>query len=118
VRRLVHALGYRYRLHRSELPGQPDMVFPSRQKIIFIHGCFWHGHTCRLGRMPKSSLSYWEAKIARNRERDKLNLRRLRALGWKCLVLWECQLRKCVELEKRITKFLESQPTTGLVSSL
>lgn len=116
VRRLVHALGYRYRLHRKELPGQPDMVFSSRRKVIFIHGCFWHGHICSLGRMPKSRVSYWEPKINRNKERDKLTLRRLRALGWRYLVLWECRLRKNAELVKMISNFLESQPSTRSVS--
>ncbi|MHB1937552.1 MAG: very short patch repair endonuclease [Acidobacteriaceae bacterium] len=106
VRRLVHALGYRYRLHRAELPGRPDLVFTSRRKVIFIHGCFWHGHTCRLGRMPKSRLFYWEAKIGRNKERDKRTLRHLHAMGWECLVLWECRLRKVADLEKNIIQFL------------
>jgi DNA mismatch endonuclease (patch repair protein) len=114
VRRLIHAQGYRYRLHCADLPGKPDMVFPSRRKVIFIHGCFWHGHTCRLGRMPKSRVAYWEAKINRNRERDKLTLRRLRALGWQCLVLWECRLSKGTGLENKIIQFLGSRTTAHL----
>lgn len=108
VRRLVHRLGYRYRLHRKDLPGRPDMVFPSRKKIIFVHGCFWHGHECKVGHIPKSRLDYWVQKITGNYERDKLTLRRLRGMRWKCLVLWECQLYKVERITARITRFLES----------
>lgn len=93
VRHLVYNLGYRYRLHRKDLPGKPDLVFRPRQKVIFVNGCFWHGHRCRLGRMPKSRLDYWQNKIARNRARDTEHLRQLRRLDWSALVLWECQLR-------------------------
>ena len=107
VRRLVHSMGYRYRLHRRDLPGVPDLVFSSRQKVVFVHGCFWHGHDCRLGRMPKSRLDYWGPKIARNKERDATNLRRLRGMCWKCLVLWECQLRRQDALAERIKRFLD-----------
>jgi len=106
VRRLVHSLGYRYRLHRRDLPGVPDLVFRSRRKIIFVHGCFWHGHDCRLGRMPKSRQDYWLQKISRNKERDATNLRRLRGMRWKCLVLWECQLRSREALVDRLRQFL------------
>jgi DNA mismatch endonuclease (patch repair protein) len=108
VRRLIHSLGYRYRLHRADLPGKPDLVFPSRGKVIFVHGCFWHGHKCRLGRMPKSSLDYWLNKIAYNRNRDKRILRHLRKLGWESLVVWECRLRSESSLVERIERFLES----------
>jgi DNA mismatch endonuclease (patch repair protein) len=108
VRRLVHALGYRYRLHGSVLPGKPDLVFPSSRKAIFVHGCFWHGHRCRLGRVPKSGLEYWAKKIRTNRERDRSSLRRLRRLEWKCLVLWECGLRKDRHLAEKIKRFLDS----------
>ncbi|GAC1634438.1 MAG: very short patch repair endonuclease [Candidatus Acidiferrum sp.] len=106
VRRLVHRLGYRYRLHRTDLPGKPDLVFPSQKKIIFVHGCFWHAHECRLGRMPKSRLRYWRRKIRRNNDRDTLTLRRLRGMRWRCLVLWECQLRDLGMVSKRIDRFL------------
>ena len=106
VRHLVYKLGYRYRLHRKDLPGKPDLVFGPRQKVIFVHGCFWHGHRCRLGRMPKSSLDYWQDKIARNRARDAKHLRRLRKLGWSALVLWECQLKSHDALANKITQFL------------
>ncbi len=107
VRRLVHRLGYRYRLHRKDLPGRPDMVFPSRKKIIFVHGCFWHGHECKVGHIPKSRLDYWVQKITRNNERDRSTLRRLRRKRWKCLVLWECQLRELERITARIIRFLE-----------
>jgi DNA mismatch endonuclease (patch repair protein) len=92
VRRLVHGLGFRYRLHRADLPGKPDLVFPSRRKVIFVHGCFWHGHKCKLGRMPKTRLDYWQSKIGCNKSRDRQTLRRLRNLGWKCLTIWECSV--------------------------
>ena len=108
VRRLVHRLGYRFRLHRRDLPGKPDLVFPARRKIIFVHGCFWHGHECRLGRRrPKSRLDYWIPKISRNNQRDQKTLRKLRGMRWKCLVLWECQLRDVEKLTIQITRFLE-----------
>lgn len=108
VRRLVYGLGFRYRLNRRDLPGRPDLVFPSMRKIIFVHGCFWHGHDCRLGRIPKSRVKYWTGKIAHNRERDRLTLRRLRGMRWKCLVLWECQLRDSEKLTHRVSRFLRS----------
>lgn len=107
VRRLVHRMGYRYRLHRSDLPGKPDMVFTLRRKVIFVHGCFWHGHDCPLGRIPKSRVEFWVGKITGNKARDERNLDRLRALGWACLVIWECQLKNQETLEQRIREFLE-----------
>jgi DNA mismatch endonuclease (patch repair protein) len=110
VRRLVHGLGYRYRLHKAELPGKPDLVFASRRKVIFVHGCFWHGHRCRLGRMPKSSVGYWRNKIGTNQGRDKRTQRRLRRLGWKCLTVWECSLRNEDKLVERINRFLKASP--------
>lgn len=110
VRWLVHGLGYRYRLHRADLPGKPDLVFPSRRKVIQVNGCFWHGHKCRLGRMPKSSLDYWRIKIATNQERDRRTLKSLRKLGWKCLTVWECSLGDENKLAKRIEHFLDPSP--------
>ncbi|MGA7850583.1 MAG: very short patch repair endonuclease [Terriglobales bacterium] len=107
VRRLVHRLGYRYRLHQADLPGRPDLVFRSRRKVVFVHGCFWHGHKCRLGRMPKSRLDYWSPKITGNRQRDIRTLRRLRRMEWRVLVLWECQLDNDA-LADKIQTFLES----------
>ncbi len=110
VRRLVHAMGYRYRLHRKDLPGKPDLVFGPRRKVIFVHGCFWHQHPakdCLDGRLPKSNTSYWTAKLARNVERDRKNQRLLKDAGWKVLVLWECEILKSPDLEERIRKFLD-----------
>jgi len=93
VRRLLHRCGFRYRLHRATLPGKPDLVFPSRQKVIFVHGCFWHRHPgCPLARLPRSRLEFWLPKLKDNRLRDLKNIRRLRKLGWKTHVVWECQL--------------------------
>jgi DNA mismatch endonuclease (patch repair protein) len=106
VRRLVHALGYRYRLHRKDLPGCPDLVFPARQKAIFIHGCFWHGHNCPRGaRVPKTNTEYWAGKIARNRVRDRKVRASLRAVGWTTMVIWECQTRR-PNLIARLKRFL------------
>jgi DNA mismatch endonuclease (patch repair protein) len=107
VRRLIHGLGYRYRLHAKDLPGTPDLVFRSRKKVIFIHGCFWHQHAdCREGRVPSSRQSYWMAKLARNKERDRERLHTLTGMGWKVLVLWECQLVNRAALERKISVFL------------
>jgi DNA mismatch endonuclease (patch repair protein) len=109
VRRLAHGLGYRYRLHRRDLPGKPDLVFPSRRKAIFVHGCFWHRHpdpTCALARLPKSRLEFWRAKLEGNRERDERNEARLRDMGWGVLIVWECQLRDRPALERTIRGFL------------
>lgn len=94
VRRLLHSLGYRYRLHVKGLPGRPDLVFKSRRKVIFVHGCFWHGHDCRDSLKPRSRESFWEPKIARNRERDLENEEALRLLDWDTLTIWECETTK------------------------
>ena len=94
VRRILTELGYRYRLHRADLPGKPDIAFIGRRKAIFVHGCFWHGHDCRRGaRVPKANREYWVAKIARNRARDADAVARLEAMGWSALALHECELR-------------------------
>lgn len=116
VRRLVHGLGYRYRLHKRGLPGTPDLVFASRRKVLFVHGCFWHAHAdgnCKLSRPPKSRLEYWGPKLARNVERDRDNEEKLRADGWDVLVVWECQLRDQPDLIQRITEFLEAGRARG-----
>jgi DNA mismatch endonuclease (patch repair protein) len=110
VRRVVHGLGYRYRLHRRDLPGQPDLVLPRLGKAIFVHGCFWHRHACGAGQStPASRMDYWNAKFARNVLRDRRNLRKLRRLGWSVLVVWECQTRvaKRESLSRRLARFLE-----------
>jgi DNA mismatch endonuclease (patch repair protein) len=107
VRRLVHRMGFRYRLHVGALPGHPDLAFPSRRKVIFVHGCFWHAHRgCKLARIPKSRVEFWENKIAGNRERDRRNRRRLAKMGWRLLVIWECETGK-IDLAARIKAFLE-----------
>ena len=114
VRRIVHSMGFRYRLHVKTLPGKPDLVFPSRGKVIFIHGCFWHRHRkvgCRLARLPKSRLDFWEAKLEGNRKRDLQNKRRLRAAGWKVLEIWECETQNIETLIPRLRYFLENEVT-------
>ena len=109
VRRLVHSLGYRYRLHVRKLPGCPDLVFSGRKKVIFVHGCFWHRHNCRYGRVrPQTRKKFWEKKLEGNKERDKQNRRKLRRLGWSVLTIWECQTRKPENMIDKIVEFLES----------
>jgi DNA mismatch endonuclease (patch repair protein) len=108
VRRMVHGMGFRYALHRRDLPGKPDLVFPARGRVIFVHGCFWHSHTCRAGQnRPSSHQSYWAAKLDRNQARDAANRRQLRNLGWRTLVIWECQLKNPDRLRTRIVRYLE-----------
>lgn len=106
ARKVLYALGYRYRLHSKKLPGRPDIVFPALTKVMFIHGCFWHGHGCSKGKLPKSRLSYWRPKIAANKERDRKNLAALRRRGWKALVVWQCELRDTERLLPKIRGFL------------
>ena len=106
VRRLLHGLGYRYRLHARALPGTPDLCFPARHRAIFVHGCFWHGHGCRYGRLPKSRVDYWEQKIAANRRRDQDRIVRLAALGWSALVVWQCETRDTALLTAKLVGFL------------
>jgi DNA mismatch endonuclease (patch repair protein) len=109
VRSLIHRLGYRFRLHRKDLPGKPDLVFPSRRKVIFVHGCFWHGHECARGaRIPKVNTDYWVDKIRRNKERDLVNEQSLRFLEWDVLVVWECEIKNRAELEGIIVDFLSA----------
>lgn len=107
VRRLLTQLGYRYRLHRADLPGRPDIVFIGRRKCIFVNGCFWHGHNCARGaRSPRDNADYWRAKIARNVERDRENERALAALGWDAMTLWECELRSLNKVRASVSLFL------------
>jgi DNA mismatch endonuclease (patch repair protein) len=110
VRRLVHSLGFRFRLHRKDLPGRPDLVFPRLRSVIFVHGCFWHRHpdpNCRLARLPKSRLDFWEPKLSANRRRDLCNQGALVADGWRVLVVWECELRHKEQLKNTLRNFLE-----------
>jgi DNA mismatch endonuclease (patch repair protein) len=107
VRRIVHAMGYRYRLHRADLPGKPDLVFPARRSVIFVHGCWWHGHDCKRGaRETKTNRDYWIAKIDRNRKRDIASKQALEALSWRPLIIWECEIRNVDELSNRLLSFL------------
>lgn len=109
VRRLTYSLGYRYRLHVKNLPGCPDLVFPSRKKVIFVHGCFWHRHNCRYGRVkPRTRKKFWHAKLEGNKERHKRNRRKLQSKGWRILTIWECQTRKPEKIIDKIIDFLES----------
>jgi DNA mismatch endonuclease (patch repair protein) len=107
LRSLLHRLGYRFRLHRKDLPGKPDVVFPSRQKVIFVHGCFWHQHPgCREGRVPGSRRDYWEPKLNRNQSRDAASQAALEELGWRFLVVWECELKDTDAALRRVKRFL------------
>lgn len=110
VRRLLHSMGYRYRLHGQGLPGRPDLVFPRRRKAIQVHGCFWHGHqdpACKLARAPRSRMEYWLPKLTANRERDERNERALAAAGWDQLTIWECQLQDTNTLATVLRGFLD-----------
>lgn len=108
VRRLLHRMGYRYRLQRKDLPGRPDIVFGPRRRVIFVHGCFWHGHDCKRGaRVPATNTAYWQAKIARNVDRHARQLDALITKGWAALTLWECELRDQDVLIERLKKFLD-----------
>ena len=109
VRRLVHSMGYRYRLHRKDLPGSPDLAFPRLQKVIFVHGCFWHQHHCKRGdRKPSTHTDYWLPKLRRNVERDRRAVRQLKKLGWTALVVWECQTtsKRIEALVARLNRYL------------
>jgi len=107
VRRAIHSMGFRFRLHRRDLPGTPDVVLPRHWKVIQVHGCFWHQHEgCRLARQPKSRLDYWLPKLARNTERDQAAKAALAAAGWKCLTVWECQTLSAEKLEAILKQFL------------
>lgn len=106
VRSLLHRLGYRFRIHRKDLPGTPDIVLPSRRVAIFVHGCFWHGHDCRRGRAPSSNLEYWGPKLASNRERDSRKAAALAAAGWRVVVVWQCELDDEFALVRRLSSLL------------
>jgi DNA mismatch endonuclease (patch repair protein) len=107
VRRVAHRLGYRFRLNRKDLPGCPDVVFPSRRKALFVHGCFWHQHPgCKRARIPSSNRAYWRKKLARNCKRDVRSLKLLRDIGWKPLVVWECQIGDPKRLAAKLDRFL------------
>jgi DNA mismatch endonuclease, patch repair protein len=108
VRSVLHNLGYRFRLHRGDLPGTPDIVLPGKKAAILVHGCFWHAHGCRIGQAPKSKLEYWGPKLTQNKERDARKTRLLRRAGWKVLVVWQCETREIERLAFRLINFLEN----------
>jgi DNA mismatch endonuclease, patch repair protein len=113
VRRLLHSMGFRYRLHRRSLPGAPDIVFPSRKKVIWIHGCYWHHHGgCRLATVPKTNRKFWIAKFKKNVARDKSNANSIAALGWKSLTIWQCELKQQRTVVRRLRKFLGPSPNS------
>lgn len=108
VRSLLHRLGYRFRLYDSRLPGTPDIVFPSQRKVIFVHGCFWHGHRrCKRASLPKTRAAFWRQKIVGNQMRDARTVERLRRMGWRVLQVWQCQITKREQLVRRLTAFLD-----------
>lgn len=109
VRSMLHALGYRFRLHRKDLPGRPDIVLPRHRKIVLVQGCFWHGHNCRLASSPKSNEGYWSAKISGNRARDARNREALELQGWKVLELWECEIRQPEQLRAVLCAFMAAK---------
>lgn len=111
IRKIAYSMGYRFRLHRKELPGNPDVVFPKYKKVIFIHGCFWHGHkNCKRAPIPRSNRVFWKRKITNNFLRDEINYRKLSKLGWKHLTIWQCTIKKKNEilLKKKIKSFLDN----------
>lgn len=107
VRRLLFRKGYRYRLHCKSLPGNPDIVFTGRRKVIFVNGCFWHRHDCKFGRIPKSRLDYWRPKLEQNAKRDRLKSKQLESLGWRILVIWQCETADLDTLAATLRKFLD-----------
>lgn len=109
VRRMLHAIGYRFRLHRSDLPGKPDIVLPKHKTVIFVHGCFWHQHPspdCSNAQMPRSNTAYWLPKLTRNVTRDHEAAERLQKMGWRVLVVWECETKQTADLERMLLEFL------------
>ncbi|MFQ5564050.1 MAG: very short patch repair endonuclease [Parvularculaceae bacterium] len=112
LRKALFAKGFRYRLHRKDLPGKPDLVFPKYHAVVFVHGCFWHGHDCARGRrVPKTNRAYWTAKIARNRERDAKNVAALRKAGWRVFTVWECELKNLDAVARGLARKLRATTT-------
>ncbi len=108
LRKLIHGMGFRYRLHVTSLPGKPDLVFASKKAVIFMHGCFWHRHrNCRLARLPKSRLDFWKPKLEGNRKRDIQNQGKLKDMGWRVLVVWECEMSDLKKVSVKVAGFLE-----------
>ncbi len=109
VRKMLYSMGYRYRLHRKELPGTPDIVLNGKKKVIFVNGCFWHGHDCKAGRnIPVSRMDYWLPKLQANKKRDQRNISELKHLGWDILIIWECEVKESSSLAYYLSQFMES----------
>ncbi len=106
VRRMVHGMGFRYGLHSKKLPGRPDLVLNRLRAVIFVHGCFWHRHSCGAAELPVTNREYWAGKQQRNSDRDRRSIRALRRAGWRVLIVWECQTRNAARLEHRLRRFL------------
>ncbi|MBN1805981.1 MAG: DNA mismatch endonuclease Vsr [Sedimentisphaerales bacterium] len=114
VRKQIYSLGFRYRLHRKNLPGCPDMVFPGKKKVIFVNGCYWHRHNCKKGRsMPATRKKFWQSKFQKTILRDRRNLRKLRKSGWRVLTVWECQIRDIQKLSVKLSNFLTRSEATS-----
>lgn len=117
MRQLLTKMGYRYRVHRTDIPGKPDVAFIGKRKAVFVHGCFWHGHECRRGaRMPATNAVYWSIKIAGNRARDLRVAEELAAQGWDAITIWECELNNLSRIESRFRDFL-AQPSENSATS-
>lgn len=112
VRSILHRMGYRFRLHRKDLPGRPDVVLPRHKKVVLVHGCFWHGHLCKIAPGSKSNKAYWSSKIEANRARDERNRAALTGLGWDVLELWECEIRNAQKTEERLRSFMRDAQAT------
>jgi DNA mismatch endonuclease, patch repair protein len=111
VRKLLHRMGLRFSLHKKGLPGRPDIVLPKHRSVVFVHGCFWHGHGCAKGKLPKSKLGFWRPKIERNRKRDAESVKMLRADGWRVLTIWQCEIKNIDRLQKRLATFFTRHRT-------
>lgn len=110
VRSLLHSMGYRFRLHRSDLPGKPDITLPKFKKVVFVHGCFWHGHKdCRRSKRPTTNKKFWNEKLNKNIERDKVNIKSIKDLGWDSLVVWSCEVSDINQLENKLVSFIEDK---------
>lgn len=112
VRSMLHQMGYRFRLHRKDLPGRPDVVLPRHKKVVLVHGCFWHGHLCKIAPGSKSNKAYWSPKIKANRARDERNRAALTGLGWNVIELWECEIRNAKKTEERLRLFMRDAQAT------
>lgn len=117
IRRLLYGLGFRFRLHRKDLPGKPDIVLPGRRTVIFVHGCFWHAHGCKIGRPPKTRPEFWLPKLQRNRVRDTENEAALAVDGWRVLTVWQCEIRDLANLETRLVHALGEPPPKKPIDS-